>query len=89
MLITICNQIFLIISVFGCRIKVKQEKVADGVSKSDDEEEETRSIGQQGTVQSHQHNVETSKVKLKACSVVLTDIFKVSRTVCAKKAKHI
>ena len=81
---------FVIISVVGCRIKVTQEKVAEEVSKSD-AEDETRSIGQQSIVESHNsltrdHDGETNKVKLKACPVVMKDIFKVSR--CAEKTNR-
>ena len=88
MSITVCNQFFVIISVVGRRIKVKQEKVADEVSKID-AEQATRSVGQQNTVQLQNslvcdHDRETNKLKLKACSFVLKDIFKVSRSVRAE-----
>ena len=74
-----------IISVVECRIKVKQEKVPDEVSKSD-AEDETLSSGQQSIVESHNsltrdHDGETNKVKLEACSAVPNDIFKVSWSV--------
>ncbi|KAI0216474.1 hypothetical protein LSAT2_031499 [Lamellibrachia satsuma] len=71
--------------VVECRIKVKQEKVPEEVSKSD-AEDETRSSGQQSIVESHNsltrdHDGETNKVKLEACSAVPNDIFKVSWSV--------
>ena len=52
--------------------------------------EEANFVRQQGIGKSnrsllHYHNEETTKVKLKACSVVLTDIFRVGRSVCARK----
>ncbi|KAI0211248.1 hypothetical protein LSAT2_003947, partial [Lamellibrachia satsuma] len=55
-----------------------------------DAELDTCFIEQQDIVKSnnnllHDHNANTSKVKLKACTVVLTDMFKFDRPVCVGK----
>ena len=52
--------------------------------------EETNFVQQQGIGNSNKSllrydNGDTSKVKLKGCSVVLTDSFRVGRSVCARK----